>query len=192
MIEGVELTIIVEHLTYFLLGEAHHGIELAMHGVVGADIKSAGEVIHRHGAHTGDEGSTNGTTATALHYVKKLAEGSRTMSLRLVGLFDGRIGQNVIGEVVVLVDEEVDLLTNFFGLAACIIEHVTSRALLRKTLQRPFWQKVGILLNEVFDVPPAIVVHALLVAFKLARDHRKVKIEHQILVMFLGGMLPYP
>ena len=103
------LTVVVEYLAYLLLGEAHHGIELRLHGVVGAYVEAAGQVVHRHGTYASDKQALDGASRPGFDGIEEGTKSSRAMGLRLVTKFCAGIGEDGVGEVVVLIDEEIHL-----------------------------------------------------------------------------------
>ena len=108
--------IISQHFADFVLCETHHCVEFRCEGIVGADIKSTGEVIHRDGTHSGDEATLDAGISSGFHPIEK-----GTQVAFLVGLF--RISVNAfgirkdgIGEVVIFVNEKIYLLPGKFTL----------------------------------------------------------------------------
>ena len=99
--------IVGQHLAHFLLRKAHHLVETICEGVVRADIESAGEVIEGDGADPGDEDTLDSGVRSCLDRVEERAQITRAVRLSLVFIQTGGIGEDVVGEVVVFIDEEV-------------------------------------------------------------------------------------
>ena len=107
MVEGELLGVVSEHVAHLVLCEAHHLVESVCKRIIGADVESAGEVIEGHRADTCDEYALNGRVCACLDGVKECAQVACAVSLPLV-FFEARgIGEDMVGEVVVFVYEEV-------------------------------------------------------------------------------------
>ena len=100
--------IIGQHFAYFLFRETHHLIEIRCERVVGADVESAGQIVHDHGTYTGDEATLDTGVGSCFHLVEEGAQIAFAMCLVGVTMQTLRIGEDGIGKVVVLIDEEIN------------------------------------------------------------------------------------
>ena len=108
MVVGLHRGIIVQHLPHLFLRETGHFVEERFQGIVGPDVETAGQVIHRDRTDTGHEESLDGLVGPILDHVVKLADVPLTMRLLAVLVEAVRLGQNLVGEMVVFVDQEVE------------------------------------------------------------------------------------
>ena len=113
MVEWQHTGVIAQHISYFILCESCHLIEFRSQGVIGADIESACQVIHRYRANACYEDTCQGIACCSLDGIKEFSEISFAMCLGAVSLLMFLVSKNLIGEVVVLVNEEINLLTRF-------------------------------------------------------------------------------
>ena len=79
-----------------------------MKRVVGADVETAGQVIHRHRTDSRDKEPLYGLVRAVLDHVIKLAD--VPFAMRLLPVFAESIGmsKNLVREMVILVDEQVE------------------------------------------------------------------------------------
>ena len=112
VVEVVLLRIVRQHLAHLLLGEAYHLVEGVREGVVRSDIESAREVVEGHGAHASDEDALDGRICTSLYRVEESAQVACAVCLALVFVETRRVREDMVGEMVIFVDEEVDLQTS--------------------------------------------------------------------------------
>ena len=108
MVVGLHRGIIVQHLPHLFLRETGHFVEERFQGIVGPDVETAGQVIHRDRTDTGHEESLDGLVGPILDHIVKLADVPLTMRLLAILVEAVRLGQNLVGEVVVFVDQEVE------------------------------------------------------------------------------------
>ena len=101
--------IVFQHLPHLRLGESDHPVEPVVVRIIGSDVEPGGQVVHRHGAHARDIDAPDGTGGSILDGVIERPQGPVPMRLRLVVVHSGRIRQDGVREVVVLVDEKVHL-----------------------------------------------------------------------------------
>ena len=83
-----------------------------------SDVESAGQVIHGHRAYSRDEHSAQGIASRTLDGVEELTQVSLTVGLVAIPHKMLLMGENHIGEVVVLIDEEINLLAYLLALLA--------------------------------------------------------------------------
>ena len=113
MIELVMLAIVCQHLAHLLLCKAHHLVEAVGQRIVRADVESACEVIEGYWTYTCDEYTLDGRVCSCLYGVEECAQVACAVSLALIFVKTCGIGEDMIGEVVILVDEEIDFLSCF-------------------------------------------------------------------------------
>lgn len=113
MIERQYAGIVAQHISYFILCESCHLIEFRSQGVIGADIESACQVIHGDRANACYEDTCQSIACSSFDSIKEFSEISFAMGLCAVSLLMLLVSKNLIGEVVVLVNEEINLLTRF-------------------------------------------------------------------------------
>ncbi len=118
MVEWQDAGIILQHLPHLLLRETSHLIELWSQGVVSADIKATRQVIHRDRTNTRYENSAKRTARSSLDGIEEFAQISLAMCLVTIAIHIVFVGKYHIGEVVVLVDEEINLLPHLLALLA--------------------------------------------------------------------------
>ena len=82
-------------------------VELLREGIVGTDVEAAGEVVHRNRADAGDETALDAGIGSCFHLVEEGAQIAFAMCLVGVTMQTLRIGEDGIGKVVVLIDEEI-------------------------------------------------------------------------------------
>ena len=107
------LRIISQHLAHFFLCESHHLVEVIVKRVVGADIEAAGEVIKGYGTDTGDEDTLDARISALLYCIEECAQVASAVSLALIFIKTCGIRKDMIGEVVILVDEEIYFCIRF-------------------------------------------------------------------------------
>mgnify|MGYP000740172672 len=181
--------IIRQHLAHVLFRESGQLVEFGGEGVVGADVESAGQVVHRYGAYTGDETPLDGGVGTRLHGVEEAAQIARTVRFALVAVQAGGFGQYLVGEVVVLVDEEEDLLTCFIALLVEVVQLLHGSLLLVHLLLDVFGQILGIYVTEEVEFGVVMRVERLAVAVQLGIHYGEVQVNHEVGVSLLRGML---
>ena len=121
MIEWACCGVILQHIPYIFFCESCHFIEFRSQRVIGADIESACQVIHRYRANACYEDTCQGIACCSLDGIEEFSEISFAMGLYAVSLFMLLVCENLVGEVVVLVNEEINLLTRYFALGAKIV-----------------------------------------------------------------------
>ena len=73
MIERQHTGVIAQHLSYFILCESCHLIEFWCQRVIGADIESACQVIHRYRANACYEDTCQGIACSSLDGIKEFS-----------------------------------------------------------------------------------------------------------------------
>ena len=73
MIEWACCGVILQHIPYIFFCESCHFIELWIQRVIGADVESAAEVVHRHGAYAGDETTLDAGIGSGFEFNEKSA-----------------------------------------------------------------------------------------------------------------------
>ena len=118
------VAVILQHGAQLRFGEAYQRVEQRRGGDVGSDIETTRHVIQRDGAYTGDEHTFQCHAVAGseeLEHVEEVAEEAFAVGgLTIRILSEG--GKDGIGEVVVLVDDEVDTQAQPAGGAIDIIQ----------------------------------------------------------------------
>jgi len=121
MTERTNRRIISQHLPYFFLRKSRHLVKLGTQGIVGADVETTGQIIHRHRTDTRHENTLQGCTCSRLYRIEE--ETQIAFAIRLLAIIGHilRLSKNLIGKMVVLIYEEIDLLTNFLTLLTDVL-----------------------------------------------------------------------
>ena len=102
------------------------------------------------------------------------------MCLFQVSALMSLVGKNLIGEVVVLIDEEIDFLTNLIALVIEVVQLGDGILLRIQSLLGAFWQEAGIDIDKVVELDVAIRVHTFLVVVTACSSSLKAS-------MYLGS-----
>ena len=188
VVEGAVPGVVGEHLAHLLFGEAHHLVELWREGVVGADVESRGEVVHRDGADAGDEAASDAGVGTGLHLVEEGAQVAFAVGLVGVAHQAFGAGEDGVGEVIVLVDEEVQLLSGFLANLAEGVELTDGIGADFQFLHSVGRQQVGVFPAEELEHDAAVRVQSLAVVAQLAGDAGEVEVEHEVGVALRRGV----
>ena len=180
-IEGIG--IVSEHFAHFFLREARHLVKLVCQGVVGADIETAGQIIHSNRTNTRYEYSLQGGIGCRLDSIEEFTEISRSMGFCLIAVEAIRLCQNGIGEMIVLVNEEIHLLSGLLAFLAEIVQLLCCTILLVHLFFQVGWQILCIHIAEVVKLCVAMRIKSLLVILKIGIYHGKVERDNQIGIM---------
>lgn len=183
--------IIRQHLAHFLFREACHFIELRREGVVSADVESAGKVVHGYGAYACYEAALDAGISSGLHRVEKGAQIALAVSLVGVAVQAFGVGEDGIGKVVILVDEEINLLIRTFTFMIEEVQLLHGSLFFIQSFQNALRQILLIHITEIIETGVAVRIQPLAVVVQFAAYDRKVEIEHQIRVTVPCGVLPY-
>ena len=74
MIEWARCGVVFQHIPYILFCESCHFIELWIQCVIGADVESAGQVIHGNRAHSRHKTTLDSRVRSGLYGVEKTAQ----------------------------------------------------------------------------------------------------------------------
>ena len=109
-------------------GEAEHLIELRHQADVGADVESAGHVVHGDGRHAGNEYALHAAAVPGarLERGEEVAVEAAAVGKRLVRLRPA-VGQYGVGEVVVLVDQHVQRDAVLAGIVQQFVQSAVDR-----------------------------------------------------------------
>ena len=135
------LAVVGKHLSHFSLGESHHLVETIVQGIVGADVEATGEVVERYRTDTRDEDTLDTRISARLDGVEEGTQVARTVRLSLVFIQTGGIGEDVVGEVVVLVNEEINFLTCPVTLIIYIVQLLYTSILFVQFILDILWQQ---------------------------------------------------
>ena len=133
------LTVIFNHIPCLTLGKTGDFVEICGGGVVGADVESACEVVKRNGRHTCDVQPFKSVLAAVLDGVEECAQIASAVRFVHITAELGVIRQDIVGKIVVFVDEDIDFLscllnlfTEFFQFCHSIIALIQLRLRLRR------------------------------------------------------------
>ena len=101
------------------------------------------------------------------------------------------IGEDGIGEMVVFVNKEINLLVGALTLMIKVIELVDRSVFCVQYFLDTLWQKISINIAEVIEADLAMCIQSLTVIMQSALYAGEVEIEYQIAVAVLCGMLSY-
>ena len=100
------------------------------------------------------------------------------------------IGEDVVGEVVVLINEKVDFLSGLEALLMQIVQLLNEALLLVHFLLYPFEQQGGIPVAERVEARVAVRVHRSAVIPQLGIDNGKVEEDDEVFVVVGRRVLP--
>ena len=109
--------VIGQHLPYLSLAKTYDSIKAVICRHVGSDIETAGHVVHRHWRYPSDKHALDRAIARSpfFQFVEEITEEARTVCQCLVMLLT-HIGEDSVGEVIILVNEEIDREIQAFSL----------------------------------------------------------------------------
>ena len=102
------LPVVFQQFPYFGFGESDHVVEYRVGALIAGDIEATCEIVHRYRADTGDETALDAGIGSCFHLVEEGAQIAFAMCLVGVTMQTLRIGEDGIGKVVVLIDEEIN------------------------------------------------------------------------------------
>ena len=153
-------------------------------------VKTACQVVHGHGTHSGHEDTGERTARRHLDGVEESAQVSLTVGLLTVSGEMLLIGEYLVGEMVVLVDEEIYLLANLQ--AFCAEKTQLANGIVALRLHAGYYVFGKILLVDVAEIQKHKVaggIHPLLIVIQSRIDHGKVEMYDEILVMLRRRVL---
>ena len=176
--ELIRLWVVGQHLAHFLFGEAYHLVEAVGEGIVSADVESARKVVKRHGTYACDENTFDGWVSARLYGVEECAQIACAMCLLTVFFFTRGIREYVVGEMVILVDEEIDLLTSLWAFFIQIIQLFNATVLLVELFLNSNWQVCCILVTKRVETSIAMCIHRTSVVAQVCIYHCKVEVHY--------------
>ena len=191
MTERTNRRIVGQHLTYFFLRKSRHLVKLGAQGIVGTDVETTGQIIHRHRTDTCYENTLQGCTCSRLHRIKEETQIAFAMRLLAITGHILRLSKNLIGKMVVLIYEEIDLLTNFITLLTDILQLVDTPFLLIHFLLDIF-RKI-----QLINITEKIISHVrgsiqtILIIVDTSCNYREIQIQHQKGITLRGWILTY-
>ena len=189
MTERTNRRIVGQHLPHFFLRKSRHLVKLGAQGIVGADVETTGQIIHRHRTDTCYENTLQGCTCSRLHRIKEETQIAFAMRLLAITGHILRLSKDLIGKMVVLIYEEIDLLTNFITYFANILQLIDTSLLLVHFLLDIFRKilLINITENIVADITGSI--QTILIIVDTSRHYREIQIQHQIGITLWGWIL---
>ena len=192
LVEHAVIAAGLQQARHFRLGEADHLVEIRLQADVGADVEAAGDVVHGHRQHAGDEQALDAATAAVgagLEGGEEVAEEAAAVGGGLVRL--GTVLRRLdVGEAVVLVDQHVqrDVVT------ACIQEQLRELPgdgrRREQPLPRLVGKQVGMPLQRVAQHCVAVGLGLPLRGVELVVDHREVEAQDHVAVALRGRIAP--
>ena len=179
--------IICEHLAHILSRESEHLVKFGTHRHVPSDVESAGEVIECHWAHSREEYSLE-HTLELLEYATVEAVGMGHLVIYVLAV----LGQYHVGEVVILVNDEIKRMS---VLPRHVVQQVKLLAGGVRLLQFPHLRLgivVAVGVDEVVKLVAAIRVELLGQGVAVALYAREVEIQHLIFVAQRSRVLAHP
>ena len=191
MIERKHAGIIAEHLSHFFLRKTSHLVELWCQRVVGTDIETTRQVVHGDRTDTGDKDSSKGSSCRTLDGVEELAKITLAMGLLAITLQVLLVGKDIVGEVVVLIDEEIDALAYFRTNLAEIPQLFHSPLTFVHLFLRSFWKETRIDIAEEIKHNVAMPIHTSLIIVESCTHLGKVEMDDEIRIALRGRILTY-
>ena len=105
MVERAGSRIIGQHLAHFFFGETHHLVKIRFEGIVGADMKATGEVIHCYRTNTSDEAAFYTGVRFCLHLVEEGTQVAFTVRLVSIAVQAFGVREDGISKMVILIYE---------------------------------------------------------------------------------------
>ena len=100
------------------------------------------------------------------------------------------VGEDGVGEVVVLVNEEIHLLSGTLALRNQIVQLVDGSVLFVQSFPDALRQQVGINFAEEIKTNLAMLIQSLAVIVQLTGNAGEVEVKYQVAVTAGRGMLP--
>ncbi len=185
--DEVYALVVLYHLAHLVGGEPEEVVELGIEGDVPPDVEAAGEVVECHGADAGDEDAAE----HALEDLEYAAVESRGVGEGGVDV-GAVLAQHVVGEVVILVDDEVEGDAQHPRLDIDDVEHAGRGRRLGEALAHPLGIRLAIFPHEALDSPHDVLVERALKVVDAGRGPGEVE-THDLISSLLGrGVLAYP
>ena len=99
------------------------------------------------------------------------------------------VGKDGVGEVVVLIDKKVNILSGAFALMIKEVELVDGSFYCVQLFFGALRQKIGIDLAEIVETDLSVRIQSLAVVVQLTGDAGKVEVEHEISIATRRGVL---
>ena len=183
------LRIVSQHLSHFFLSESHHLVKAVGKWVISAYVETAGEVVEGYGTDTGYEDTLDGGISACLNGIKECAQVACAVRLALVFIKAGGIREDMIGEVVILVDEEIYFQTSLIAFIIYIVQLCHASVLFIQFIFDTLWQKPCIIVTKWIKARVAMRIQRTAIIAQVGIDHRKVEINNEILVVIGCRML---
>ena len=191
MSERTVCRIVSQHFAHFLFSESHHFVKFGCKRIIGADIESASQIVHRHGADARYETTLDTGISTCFYLVEESAEITFAMCFVGITIQAFGVGKYGIGEVVVLINKKIDILTGTFTLMTKEVELIDRPILFVQPFFNTLWQKVGINFTEIVKTDLAMRIQSFTVVTQFADNAGEIKIKHQITITVTGRILAY-
>ena len=178
----------LQEVAHFGLGEAEHLVEFRLQADVGADVEAAGHVVHGDRRDAGDEQPLQAAGAgTGLERGEEVAVEAAAVGERPVGV-GAVLGQDGVGEVVVLVDHHVEGNAAITSVNEQLVQLAAGARRREDATPLRFGEQVRVALHRVLDVPVAILLEALLQGLQRLADGGEIEEQDDVAAAVGGGV----
>ncbi len=101
------------------------------------------------------------------------------------------IGKYGVGEVVVLINKKIDILTGTFTLMIKEVKLIDRPIFFVQPFFNTLWQKVDTNFTEIVKTDLAMRIHSFTVVTQFADNAGEIKIKHQIAITVMCKILAY-
>ena len=188
----VELTggaIVVQHRPHIFFRESSQFIKLRRSGIVRTYIETARQVVHCHGTDTRHETTLDGRIRSCLDGIEKRTEITCAVRFLHIVIQAFRFGKNLIGEMVVLIDEKEYLLIGISYPLTQEIQLFDCPLLFIHLLFQTLGQIISIYITEPAKSGIAMRIQRIPVIVQASIYYRKIQIKNQIGIPFGSRVL---
>ena len=188
LVEHAQVPVRLQHAPHLVLGETEHLVELGPEAQVGADVEAARDVVHGHRRDTRDEQPLHAAVLRARlerreeAAVEAAAVGERVVRLR------SNASEDRVGEVVVLVDQDVERNPLPPGVQEQLVELAVDGGRGLDAVERRIGEEVGIVLYGVPDVPAAVLVELPFQFGRVVAEGGEVEPHHHVAAAVRGRL----
>ena len=192
LVERAVVAVGLHQVAHLGLGEADHFVEVRFQADVGADVEAAGDVVHGHRRHPGDEQPIDAAAAAR----RAGLQGSEEAAVEAAAMGEGLVRlravvrQHGVGEVVVFVDQHVQRDAVALGMQEQLGELGGRGRRGEDALHRRGGEQIGIPLQSVPDFRETVGLELPLQGLQLVVDRREVEAQHDVAVALRGRALP--
>ena len=110
MIERANSRIISKQRPHFFLCKSYQFIKLMTQRIISAYIEATRQIVHRYRTHTCDKDTCQRRRSGILHGIEEHSKISFAMSLLTIPDHVLRLSKNLVGEMIILINEKIDML----------------------------------------------------------------------------------